>query len=110
VHHSVDEALYVVSGRLVLQLGDEHAEASPGGFVWMPRGAAHAFANAGPAPVKVLALALPAGIEELFAEHAAYLATLSGPPDARVMEEIGARHDTPTVGPPIRAEGAPAGA
>jgi hypothetical protein len=36
------------------------------------------FANAGPEPVKVLALAVPGGIEDVFAGHAAYLASAGG--------------------------------
>lgn len=107
MHDAVDEALYVLSGVLAVQLGEQRAGVSAGGFVWMPRGVAHGFANAGPEPAKVLALAVPGGIEDMFAEHAAYLASVGGPPDPRVMDEIAARHGSPTVGAPIRADGAP---
>jgi hypothetical protein len=80
-HDAVDEAFYVVAGRLEAQLDDQR--------------------------VQVLALALPGGVEELFAEQAAYLATVQGPPDPRVLDEIGVRHGAPTVGPPIRSHSAP---
>jgi hypothetical protein len=76
------------------------------GSLWVPRGTAHAFANAGSEPLHVLALALPGGIEELFAEQAAYLASVQGPPDPQVLNRLGARHGAPTLGPPIRAKGA----
>lgn len=107
VHTAVDEALYVVSGTLLTQLGEQRSEVDAGAFVWMPRGVGHAFSNAGPEPVHVLALAVPGGLEEMFAEHAAYFASLQGPPDPAVLDGIGARHGGTTLGPPIRADGAP---
>jgi hypothetical protein len=79
----------------------------PAGSCGCHRGTAHTFANAGPDPVHVLAMALPGGVEELFAEQAAYLASVQGPPDPRVLDEIGVRHGAPTVGPPIRSQSAP---
>jgi quercetin dioxygenase-like cupin family protein len=106
-HASVDEAFYVVAGHLELQLDDQRRQAAAGGFVWVPRGVAHAFANAGAEPLRVLALALPGGIEELFAEQAAYLASVQGPPELTVLDQIGARHGAPTLGPPIRANQPP---
>jgi len=106
-HRSTDEALFVVSGTLLAQLGGSRSEVAAGGFVWMPRGVPHAFANAGADPVHVVALAVPGGLDDMFAEQAAYLASLQGPPDPAVMEEIGLRHQGPTLGPPIRADGAP---
>jgi mannose-6-phosphate isomerase-like protein (cupin superfamily) len=106
-HDAVDEAFYVVAGRLEAQLDDQRVQVAAGGFLWVPRGTAHTFANAGPDPVQVLALALPGGVEELFAEQAAYLASAQGPPDPSVLDEIGVRHGAPTVGPPIRSHSAP---
>jgi mannose-6-phosphate isomerase-like protein (cupin superfamily) len=106
-HDAVDEAFYVVAGRLEAQLDDRRVQVAAGGFLWVPRGTAHTFANAGPDPVQVLALALPGGVEELFAEQGAYLASVQGPPDPSVLDEIGVRHGAPTVGPPIRSNSAP---
>jgi quercetin dioxygenase-like cupin family protein len=106
-HTEVDEAFYLVAGKLEAQLDDQRVQAAAGGFLWVPRGTAHSFANAGPEPVQVLALALPGGVEELFAEQAAYLSSVQGPPDPSVLDEIGTRHGAPTVGPPIRSKDAP---
>ena len=97
MHDAVDEA----------QVGDERVQVEAGGFLWVPRGRAHSFANAGPDPVHVLALALPGGAEELFAVQAAYLSSVQGPPDLAVLGEIGTRHGAPTLGPPIRSKEAP---
>ena len=107
MHDAVDEAFYVVRGKLEAQLGDERVQVEAGGFLWVPRGTAHSFANAGPDPVHILALALPGGAEELFTEQAAYLSSVQGPPDSAVLGEIGTRHGAPTLGPPIRSKDTP---
>jgi glyoxylate utilization-related uncharacterized protein len=79
-HDAVDEAFYVVGGRLEAQLDDQRVQVAAGGFLWVPRGTAHTFANAGSDPIQVLALALPGGVEELFAEQVAYLASVQALP------------------------------
>ena len=106
-HDAVDEGFFVVAGVLEAQMGDERVQAPAGSFVWVPRGAAHAFANGGPEPLHVLSLVSPGGIEELFAEQAEYFATLEGAPDFELLNAMGERHGAPTLGPPIRAAGAP---
>ncbi|MDN5849773.1 MAG: cupin domain-containing protein [Nitrococcus sp.] len=107
VHSAIDEAFYVVSGTLEMQLDDERKLAIAGSFAWVPRGTGHTFANGGDDPVHVIALAVPGGIEEMFAEQAAHIAASQGPPDESVLDEIGRRHGGTTLGPPIRARNAP---
>jgi uncharacterized cupin superfamily protein len=46
VHHSDDEAWYVLDGRLGFTLGDRMVEAGAGSAVVAPRGVAHTFWNA----------------------------------------------------------------
>lgn len=106
-HDAVDEGFYVVTGTLEAQVGEERVQAVAGSFVWVPRGTAHAFANGGPDQLHVVALAVPGGIEALFAEQATYFASLDGPPDLEVLGSMGARHGAPTLGPPIRSKAAP---
>ena len=107
MHTDIDEAFFVSRGSLEAQLGEDRVAIGEGGFLWVPRGTAHTFANAGPDPVHVLALATPGGIEDLFAEQYEYLTSLDGPPDLAVLDEMSQRHGSPTVGPPIRARKAP---
>jgi quercetin dioxygenase-like cupin family protein len=106
-HEAVDEGFFVVSGCLEFQLDDARRSAEAGDFAWVPRGTAHTFACAGDSPVHVLAFACPGGVEHLFAEQQAYLSSVAGPPDPDVLEQIGLRHGSPTVGPPITARHAP---
>lgn len=106
-HDAVDEAFFVVEGRLEAALGADRHRVPAGSFLWVPRQTPHTFANGGPSRLHVLALALPGGIEAMFAEHAAHIAATEGSPDPAVMDEIGRRHGAPTLGPPIRAHDAP---
>ncbi len=108
-HDGVDEGFFVVSGRLEFQLDDARKPAGAGDFAWVPRGTAHTFACAGDDPVHVVAFACPGGIEHLFAEQHTYLSTLDGPPDPKVLDEMGLRHGAPALGPPITASNAPHG-
>ena len=106
-HDAVDEGFYVAAGVLEAQLGADRVQAPAGSFLWVPRGTAHTFANGGADTLRVLAFAAPGGIEELFAEQAAYFAALDGAPDPGVLSAMGERHGAPTLGPPIRSAAAP---
>jgi mannose-6-phosphate isomerase-like protein (cupin superfamily) len=46
VHHSDDEAWYVLEGVLKFRIGDEICEARPGSAVLAPKGTPHAYGNA----------------------------------------------------------------
>jgi len=101
IHEDTDECFYVVEGRLLIQVGEERHELGPGCFAWLPRLVPHAYANVSADPVRLLGIAVPGGIEELFAEQSAYFAQLQGPPDPAELAAIGARHGGRVVGPPI---------
>jgi mannose-6-phosphate isomerase-like protein (cupin superfamily) len=100
VHQAEDECLYVVDGHLLVQLGEEQHDLGPGCFAWLPRRVPHAFANGSDRPVHILSVITPGGIEEMFAEQAAYLAELKGPPDLERLNAIWAPHGH-RVGPQI---------
>ena len=46
IHHSDDEAWYVLEGSLRFRLGEETVEAGPGEAVLAPKGTPHAYGNA----------------------------------------------------------------
>ena len=100
LHEAVDEALYVLAGRLDVQLGDVRLYLEPGDFVWMPRGVQHAFASASDVEARALALAVPGGLEDMFREQAAQLASADGI-DPAELDRIGRRHGARTLGPPL---------
>ena len=103
VHSREDEAAYVIEGVMTFRVGEEMFEAGAGTLVWLPRGVPHTFANLSDKPAWVFGTITPAGLEGMFAEQAAYVATLTGPPDESRMDEIGARWGVTRLGPPLRA-------
>jgi mannose-6-phosphate isomerase-like protein (cupin superfamily) len=104
LHEDTDECWYVAEGRLLIQVGEDRRELGPGCFAWVPRQVPHTFANVSASPVRLLGIAVPGGIEELFAEQTAYFARLQGPPDLAELAAIGARHGGRLLGPPISVD------
>lgn len=70
IHHRADAAYYVLEGELEIRDLDHGAtdHVGPGSFVFVPRGILHGFANLGAAPVRVLAILTPGGVERFFRE------------------------------------------
>lgn len=101
IHTHEDEASYVVEGVLTVVLGSERFDVPAGGIAWLPRGVPHTFANLTNNPVRVVGMAVPAGLEGMWAEFAAYFASLQGPPDEAALDEIGKRYGIAVIGPPI---------
>ena len=59
VHHSDDEAWYVLSGTIGFRLGDDKVEASAGSAVLARRGTAHTYWNAGNSEARYLLVMTP---------------------------------------------------
>jgi mannose-6-phosphate isomerase-like protein (cupin superfamily) len=64
IHHSDDEAWYVLEGVLRVRRGDEEIEAHAGAGVFVPRGTPHTYWNGGPGPLRYL-LIMTANIQRL---------------------------------------------
>ena len=100
LHREIAEALYVLSGRLDLQVGDDHRIAVPGTFVGIPAGVAHTMSVAGEEPVKMLmilsnparALQLIDTLEQAFAD---------GEPDPETTGRLLARIDMDLLPPAV---------
>ncbi len=85
MHHSDDEAWYVLEGRLRFKLGDAEVEAGPGEAVFAPPGIAHTFWNPDPGLTRYLVVMTP-DIARLIAElHA---------PDSPRPAEVFRRHNS----------------
>jgi quercetin dioxygenase-like cupin family protein len=96
-HAAEDEAWYVIAGELRFQLGDEHAAAPAGSFVFVPRRTPHCFVNAGSEPARILVLFTPSGMERFF-DRFAELDTF----DPSAFAAIGAGVGMDVVGPSLR--------
>lgn len=80
IHSREDESFYLLEGTLTVQIGDRTLQASPGDFVYLPRGIAHFFRNAGKESARMLVTATPAGLEKYFEETFDPAVEGSGPP------------------------------
>jgi mannose-6-phosphate isomerase-like protein (cupin superfamily) len=58
-HDEFDEAIYVLSGRLLVTGDDEPEEAVPGSMLTAPRGHQHGFSNPSGEPARLLGLWVP---------------------------------------------------
>jgi len=54
LHHSDDEAWYVLEGTLRVRVDEQEVEAQAGSAVFVPRGTKHTYWNPGPEPVRYL--------------------------------------------------------
>jgi mannose-6-phosphate isomerase-like protein (cupin superfamily) len=68
VHTHEDEVVYVIQGAIQIRLGDGKLEASEGGVAHLPKGIPHALYNPLKVPLRILALAIPGGMEQFFDE------------------------------------------
>lgn len=73
VHTYEDEVVYVLQGVIQIRLGDGRLEASQGGGAHLPKGIPHALYNPLKVPLRILALAIPGGMEQFFDELEAAL-------------------------------------
>ena len=73
-HTREDECSYVISGRVVFQVGEDTVTAEASSYVVKPRGVSHAFWNPGSEPVGVMELHLPATFAHYYDEVAVIFA------------------------------------
>ncbi len=82
-HSREDQCLYVVSGRVIVEVGDELVDAAAGSFVIKPMGLPHAFWNPAPSPAHVLEITSPGGFESFYDE----MSMVEGPDDAAAVTD-----------------------
>jgi mannose-6-phosphate isomerase-like protein (cupin superfamily) len=71
LHHSYEEAFYLLHGEVQFLLGDEEFEMHAGGAVLVPQGTAHCFRNVGDGEADWIAVTTPATAVTLIEEIAA---------------------------------------
>jgi quercetin dioxygenase-like cupin family protein len=90
-HDREDEWFLVLEGRAEFFSDGAWAEVPVGTAVYAPRGAVHAFRNAGDTILKLMIHVSPSGFEDFFGRCAAEFHREGGPDMARVVE-IAAEH------------------
>lgn len=104
VHHSEDEAFYLLEGEATFTCGDQTMKATPGSYIFFPRDIPHWFRIEGTQPARLLQFNFPAGLENFFVEmgEPAQKSTLppAGPPDVEKLAATAARYAMEILGPP----------
>jgi quercetin dioxygenase-like cupin family protein len=100
LHANEDELLYVLEGRLRMELDGAIEEATAGSLVFIPRGLPHTWQNPGPDVMRFLIVFSPAatGMEQFF-ESAASLE--DDVPIADVFGKLGRAAGMEVLGPPL---------
>jgi quercetin dioxygenase-like cupin family protein len=71
VHDNADEHFIILQGKAFIANGDTRAEVAAGSSITVSRGVPHAWCNPSEdAPVRMLVIFSPGGLEELFRKHA----------------------------------------
>jgi len=96
VHHTVDEAFYLLSGTMRVHCGEDHWEAGRGGFVFLPREVPHSFLVTSPTAA-MLQLTSPGDFEDFAHEVADVPLTEENLP---LVTEAAGRHALTILGPP----------
>ena len=94
IHQTEDEFFYVVKGEFKLKLGDRIVSAPAQSVMFVPRGTAHTFQNAGTEPGVILVGVTPGGFEKMFEERQGV--------DAETNRALAKKHNMEVVGPPIQ--------
>lgn len=101
-HKVLQEAAYILEGMLTFHMDDRTAAVSTGGFVYIPPGTVHTFANETDAPARMLLFMLPGGFEDYFKDLQALIKSEPTwpPADMSKLLELMAKYDT--YPPPVR--------
>ena len=97
-HREIAEMVYVLAGRLDLQVGDDRRIAVPGTFVGIPTGVAHTMSVVGDEPVRMLMiLSNPARATQMFEVMEQVFA--NGAPDPETAGPLLAQLDMEILAP-----------
>jgi quercetin dioxygenase-like cupin family protein len=103
IHHTADESIWVISGRLRLRCGDDKFELGAGGFTFMPRDVPHSFLAL--EDVTMLGIMSPGGDEGFFVEAGPVATTPDPAPlDMERMQAAADKYGDEFVGPPMRLD------
>jgi quercetin dioxygenase-like cupin family protein len=91
-HDEFDEAIYVLSGRLLVAGDGEPQEVAPGSMFVAPRGYRHGFSNPFAEDALVLGIWAPSQPALAFMRDIGAALTPDAPPDPDRMRDIYARH------------------
>jgi hypothetical protein len=97
LHLAFEECWYILAGEVDFHLADGIHRVGEGGFILVPRGAAHTFSVASSTPARWLGIFSPASSLGMLEELGEILPA-DGPPDMGRVEALFARYQTEMVG------------
>lgn len=92
-HRKTNHSWYVIEGELRLTLEGESFDLPPGGFVYVPTGSSHTFANVTASDARMVEFTTPGGFD-LYLRELGEAFPAGTDIDPQQMIEIMARHDT----------------
>ena len=101
-HKHYDETIYGAEGSLTFTVEGKTVDIAPGESCFVPRGAVHGFNNLKQTDVKALAVITPALLSPDFFKEAAAIVNTGGPPDAKKLNAVMAKHGLVAVIPAAR--------
>lgn len=97
LHRSVDELVYVLSGRLELLIGAERRHLDRGETAFIPRGTVHCHWCHGPEAAEIMMIKTPDTIGPRYYAEIEQVLKAGNPPDRDWIADIMARHDSELV-------------
>lgn len=97
IHREREELFYVLEGDVDILVGEQVVKCPPGGFVLVPRGMPHTFANRGTQRARLLIMFCPAGQREKYFEGLAQLMKDGQKPDPVALAELLRQYDQEPV-------------
>lgn len=98
VHHTQEEAIFVLKGRYKVKVGEDIFHCDPGGFVYMPKQVPHAFFNLTDEVGQIIVVYTPGGGQKFYEEFGPV--ARSGA-DRGTIAAVFAKHDMTLLGPPL---------
>lgn len=103
LHHTEDEAWYLLDGEMTFYCGDDELTATRGGWVFAPREIPHSF-KVGPRGARALTFGFPSGFARFVAEFGEPAPRRAVPPPGPIDEgrlvELARKYQIEIVGPP----------
>lgn len=99
VHHSEDEAFYVIEGQMSVITEGGSTLLRAGGFAFGPRGLPHGFRIEGDGPARILLMTTGSDFAEFIAETSFPSDTPPAAPDMALLVAAAARHNIAILGP-----------
>ena len=101
VHHTQEEAIFVLKGRYKVKVGEDIFHCDTGGFVYMPKQVPHAFFNLTDEAGQIIVVYTPGGGHKFYEEFGPV--ARSGA-DRGTIAAVFTKHEMTLLGPPLTAD------